>query len=150
MFTGQSPWAVYMRITGNTPISGVRGRAPAKRQSGTGNSFSPEAGSDSPHSAETTGASTIQGIDALLVLQEVDGVEERRARTARHGHSLLDLLEAVRIQLLTGDVSEGRLNELAGLVENRQSSGDPVLDSVLEEIELRVKVELAKLGRYLD
>ncbi|MEL7529564.1 MAG: flagellar assembly protein FliX, partial [Pseudomonadota bacterium] len=71
-------------------------------------------------------------------------------RAARHGHSMLDSLEAVRADLLAGVVSEARLEVLASQVADRKSSGDDRIDSVLEEIELRVKVELAKLGRFTD
>ena len=63
---------------------------------------------------------------------------------------MLDELESVRADLLAGVVSEERLEVLASQVSNRQTSGDERIDSVLEEIELRVKVELAKLGRFTD
>ncbi len=89
-------------------------------------------------------------MDALLALQEVDDRAERRSRATKHGHNLLDTLESVRADLLAGHVSEDRLELLARQVSKRQSSGDPEVDSVLEEIELRVKVELAKLGRFQD
>ncbi len=56
----------------------------------------------------------------------------------------------IRADLLAGHVSEDRLEQLSLTVSKRQSSGDPEVDSVLEEIELRVKVELAKLGRFPD
>jgi len=56
----------------------------------------------------------------------------------------------VRADLLAGVISEDRLEALASQVANRQSSGDEQIDSVLDEIELRVKVELAKLGRFAE
>ncbi|MEP3669829.1 MAG: flagellar assembly protein FliX, partial [Roseibium sp.] len=59
-------------------------------------------------------------------------------------------LESVKTDLLAGQVSEDRLELLASQVASRPPSGDQQIDSVLEEIELRVKVELAKLGRFTD
>lgn len=140
-----------MRITTNKPISGVQGKG-AKRQTAAGtNQFTPEFGEESVRSAQTGGgASTIQGMDALLALQEVDERSERRRKASKHGHSLLDTLENVKTDLLGGQVSEDRLELLARQVAQRPPSGDPKIDSVLDEIELRVKVELAKLGRFPD
>lgn len=140
-----------MRITGNNPITNLKG--PGKKRSASGGSqFAPVTGGggETAQSGATAGGTGIQGIDALLALQEVDEQSERRKKAARHGHTLLDSLEAVRADLLAGVVSEDRLERLAHTVSLRQESGDPAIDSVLEEIELRVKVELAKLGRFPD
>ncbi|PVB59288.1 flagellar assembly protein FliX [Labrenzia sp. 011] len=139
-----------MRITGNKPITGVQGKSSKKRSSSGAEGFAPDLGEEVSQSAPTAGGAGIQGMDALLALQEVDEVAERRSRAAKRGHGLLNSLEAIRADLLGGHVSEERLERLAQDVSRRQSSGDPDVDSVMEEIELRVKVELAKLGRFLD
>jgi len=137
-----------MRITGNNPVTGVQGRSSKKRASGAGQSFVPDAGAETPQSAATTSGGPIQGIDALLALQEVDDVSERRSRATRRGHAMLDSLEELKADLLTGRVSEDRLHKLASELDGKEDSGDPAVNEVLEEIELRVKVELAKLGRF--
>lgn len=139
-----------MRITGNKPITGVQGKSAKKGSSSSSETFAPDLGGEVVHSSQTAGGAGIQGMDALLALQEVDERAERRSRAAKHGHSLLDTLESVRTDLLAGQVSEDRLELLARQVSKRLNSGDPQVDSVLEEIELRVKVELAKLGRFPD
>jgi len=139
-----------MRITGNKPITGVQGKSAKKGQTSGSETFVPDLGGDVTSSSQTAGGAAIQGMDALLALQEVDERSERRSRAAKHGHSLLDTLETVRTDLLAGQVSEDRLELLAQQVSKRPESGDPKIDSVLEEIELRVKVELAKLGRFPD
>lgn len=139
-----------MRITGNKPVTGVQGKGARKQTGSSGETFVPDLGGEVTQSSQTAGGMAIQGMDALLALQEVDEQAERRSRAARHGHSMLDELESVRADLLAGVVSEERLEVLASQVSNRQTSGDERIDSVLEEIELRVKVELAKLGRFTD
>jgi len=139
-----------MRITSNKPITGVQGRSAKKRAPSGTDSFTPDLGGESVQSSQTAGGGAIQGMDALLALQEVDEREARRSKASRHGHTLLDSLEMVRADLLAGHVSEDRLERLAEQVSRRPASGDPNIDSVLEEIELRVKVELAKLGRFPD
>ncbi|WP_299474360.1 flagellar assembly protein FliX [uncultured Roseibium sp.] len=139
-----------MRITGSKPVTGVQGRG-AKKQAPSGTEqFTPDLGGEVTQSTQVAGGTAIQGMDALLALQEVDGREERRSKAARYGHALLDTLETVRADLLAGVVSEDRLEVLSSQLTNRQTSGDERIDSVLEEIELRVKVELAKLGRFTD
>ncbi len=101
-----------------------------------------------PISAPVTG---VEPVDALLAIQEVDPVQakdDRRWRARRRGERLLDQLDEIRLGLLSGGVAAGRLDEIAALVaEKRGSDDDPALGQVLDEIELRVKVELAKLGR---
>ncbi len=93
----------------------------------------------------------VEAVDALLAIQEVDpgqAKDDRRSHARRHGERLLDRLDEIRLGLLSGVVAAGRLDEIAALVAEKRGSGDdPGLDQVLDEIELRVKVELAKLGR---
>lgn len=89
------------------------------------------------------------GIDALLALQSVEDPALKKRKAIKRGNALLDTLETVKADLLLGRVSEGRLNQLLALVTSareRQASGG--LDAVLDDIELRARVELAKFGRY--
>nr|WP_319382859.1 flagellar assembly protein FliX [uncultured Roseibium sp.] len=139
-----------MRITGNKPVTGVQGKGARKKSPSGAHEFKPDTGGEVAQSTQVAGGNAIQGMDALLALQEVDERAERRSKAARHGHSMLDSLEAVRADLLAGVVSEARLEVLVAQVADRKSSGDERIDSVLDEIELRVKVELAKLGRFTD
>jgi hypothetical protein len=90
------------------------------------------------------------GIDALLALQgiEEDPVEKRK-RSVQRGRRALDVLDDLKISLLSGKFDPstvGRLREAASNLKS--SSGDPGLDAVLSEIELRVEVELAKAGQH--
>ena len=105
-------------------------------------------------SAETTGlgagpAVTLGAIPALVAIQEVpDATDGRRAANVRYGHDLLDELETLKLALVTGRVEGKRLATIADMVRLRKSRcDDPVLASLLSEIELRAEVELAKLGR---
>jgi hypothetical protein len=139
-----------MRITGNKPITGVQGRGAKKRTPSDSDAFTPELGDDSTQTSSVSTGSAIQGIDALLALQEVHDEPDQKDLATRRGHSMLDGLEAMRADLLAGQVSEDRLEQLAQQVSDRNPSGDPDVDSVIDEIELRVKVELAKLGRFPD
>ena len=97
------------------------------------------------------GLSSISGVDTLLALQSVGDVTEREARKRmiRRGEDILDQLEELRHGLLIGSMSADKLEGLAKTVRvSREDCVDPRLGSILDEIELRAEVELAKLGRF--
>ena len=48
------------------------------------------------------------------------------------------------MELATGDVTPARLEQLAEWVSQVEQPEDPVLAEIIAEIELRVRVELAK------
>lgn len=101
------------------------------------------------HAVET--ASGINAVDALLVVQSVgDAGEESRRRMMQRGDDILDRLEEIRHGLLIGVVPKEKLVELSQLVRTkRENCHDPRLASLLDEIELRAEVEIAKLSRGL-
>jgi hypothetical protein len=86
-------------------------------------------------------------VDAILALQGEGDPAERRRRSVKRGHDLLDGLDRLKAALLSNRVPTIDLQRLAAhLAERRDVSGDPRLDDLLSHIELRAKVELAKLG----
>jgi hypothetical protein len=63
----------------------------------------------------------------------------------RRGSGLLDRLDELKIALLSGEAGEGALERLGRtLREDRPEDPDPVLTGLLEQIDLRAAVELAK------
>ena len=71
---------------------------------------------------------------------------ERRRKAVRRASKLLDLLDGVRDGLLDGQVSTQSLNGLMATIrEERSSLDDPHLDGLLNDIETRASVEIAKL-----
>jgi hypothetical protein len=88
------------------------------------------------------------GIDALLALQSVDDPLLAKRKAVRRGSALLDALAAAQADLLTGPVGESRLNQMMALVTQAREAVDPQIDALIDDIELRVRVELAKRGRY--
>lgn len=113
-------------------------------------------GAFAPGEAETQRTSTagaaqtgmLAGLDAILTLQgqESDTPQERRRRSVQRGHDLLDGLDRLKAALIGGRVAPADLRAIAGrLAERMPDSGDPRLDGLVAEIELRAAVELAKL-----
>jgi hypothetical protein len=88
-------------------------------------------------------------IDALLAMQGIEDPTERRKRSVQRGRGALDVLDALKIGLLSGNFDASTVSRLRDAAANlKSSSGDPGLDAVLSEIELRVEVELAKAGQF--
>ena len=84
-------------------------------------------------------------IDALLAMQSVEDSVERRQRSVKRGRSALDVLDDLKIGLLSGSLDGATVQRLRNAAADlKSSSGDAGLDHVLAEIELRVEVELAK------
>lgn len=96
--------------------------------------------------------SSLGGVDALLLVQAVgDSMErEARKRLINRGEDILDRLEEIRHGLLVGVIPQDKLADLAQMVRSRREAcQDPRLAAVLDEIELRAEVEIAKLSRGL-
>ena len=89
-------------------------------------------------------------IDALLALQGIEeDPAERRRRSVQRGKGALDVLDDLKLGLLSGNLDGTMVSRLRDAAADlKSSSGDPRLDAVLSEIELRVEVELAKAGHY--
>ncbi len=110
-----------------------------------------EGASEAEHLSGMDSLSSIAGVDTLLALQSVGGVNEREARRRmiRRGEDILDKLEELRHGLLIGTMSKDTLEGLSKTVRlSREDCADPRLGSILDEIELRAEVELAKLERF--
>lgn len=136
-----------MRIEGPNRSSGVSARG-AVGKTGTGIAFVPQGAPETARATVTAPLVPAAGLDALLALQAVGSSTEGRRRTVRRGRALLDQLDAIKADLLLGRVEESRLDALVGQLAQLREHSEPGLDAVLDDIELRVRVELAKFGRY--
>ena len=139
-----------MRITGpngttlGTPSSSV------KRTSTSSFSLPEEDMASASETRATTAPKAATNIDALLALQGIEeDATERRKRSVQRGKGALDVLDDLKLGLLSGNLDSATVSRLRDAAANlKASSGDPGLDAVLSEIELRVEVELAKAGQF--
>ena len=132
-------------------------RPTATRRVGPANAPSSGGFAEALHeeSAATGGKSAVggsvglAGVSAVLALQGTPDSTERRARqrAVQRGDAMLDELEQIRLGLLLGAIPRARLEQLAQLVRiRREQIEDPKLMAILDDIELRAAVELAKLS----
>jgi len=138
-----------MRIYGPNGTTPGAPASSTKRTSSTGFSL-PEDLSSATETRAAVAPKATANIDALLALQgiEEDPVERRR-RSVQRGRGALDVLDDLKLGLLSGNLDSSTVSRLRDAAANlKSSSGDPRLDAVLSEIELRVEVELAKAGQY--
>ncbi len=85
-------------------------------------------------------------LDAIVPIDSA-AVEEQHKNLAKgRAVFILDRLEDIRQGLLLGAVSQSGLQELARTIrEARGETLDPKMSDILDDIELRAKIELAKL-----
>ena len=136
-----------VRIENNARVGNVAGRSAAGRGS-PGAAF--EIGQGPQAQAARPGATiaVATSLDALLALQAVEDPLLKRRKLVRRGNQLIDTLEGLRGDLLAGRLAEGRLNQLMAVLGQAREHSEPGLDALLDEIELRARVELAKRGLY--
>ncbi len=133
-----------MRVYGpNAPASTA---VPASaRRSGSGFALS-EAHAPQAHSPAVA-LRSVGGIEALMALQGIEDPAERRRRAVRQGTRVLDALDELKLGLLGGSLDQAMLLRLKSVAADlKDGSGDEKLDQILGEIDLRVAVELAKVG----
>jgi len=136
-----------MRIikNGSTGALNKSSKKSSASRAGAGFSIDSAPGlSEAPASAGMSGVSSVGDIASLLALQGPQG-GERRQQAVRQGFETLDALDALKVDVLGGQVSRQKLLQLASLVEEERANlSDPGLMNVLDHIELRARVELAK------
>ena len=136
-----------MRIENTVRSNSVTARSGISRTGANSGFFIAEEASVS-HASAAAPTALSAGIDSLLALQSVEDPLFAKKKAVRRGNQLLDTLDTIKADLLMGQVSEGRLNQLMALLGQARERNLPELDPGLDDIELRVRVELAKFGRY--
>jgi hypothetical protein len=135
------------------PTGPARGAGSVRRTDRAGSTRSGEFARhlDSPGaSAGVNGGSPVGTVNALLALQEVDDSLNGRAKARQRAADILDELDQLRDGLLGGTLPRESIVRLVQLVRSRRPDvDDPRLKDVLDEIELRAEVELAKLDSHM-
>jgi len=136
-----------MKVGGSSSVGGAGAAyAPSRPVAGGFSLGGAGAAADAAPMARATGATGVASLDALLALQEVGGPLERRRKAVRRAGRILDVLDEVKLALLEGGLPPAALERLvAAIREERGGTDDPGLEGLLDEIETRAAVEMAKL-----
>lgn len=137
-----------MRIENTGPAARIRGTKSPSKPSETSSRFSLTADPETAEANSAPPTASIANLGALLALQDVDDALNGRRRTAERGVDLLDSLEEIQLGLLSGRLSSAQVTRIAQKVRNLGRAGDESLDSILSDIDMRARVELAKLGVF--
>ncbi len=138
-----------MKISGPNGASSTS--ATRQARPGAGGDFAPTASEQAAPADEARRLESLEGVitlSALLALQGVDDPLSKRKRAVGRAGRILDLLDELKLALIDGGAAPAMLDRLVSAVrEERAVTEDARLDAVLDQIETRAAVELAKLGR---
>lgn len=119
-------------------------RVRSSKSSSTGEVFTLDLPSSSGP-AQTEAATETFALDSLMILQEVNLDDLNKKTAYKQGEKILDILDSIRKDLIMGGLTLDKLHHLAQIIQKKkQTTIDPKLKAIIDEIELRAKVEIAK------
>jgi hypothetical protein len=142
-----------MKVSGP---SGPQGPSKSKgkgRAGEDGASFGSFVASGPQSAAPSQATSSIAQLDALLAIQ---GAEDPAARAAKkrmreRSTTILSELDKIRMAMLGGTLTIGHMIDVADVVaSHRERIMDPAMTAIMDEIDLRAQVELAKMRMALQ
>ena len=140
-----------MKVVSSQRTVPSKGSAKTPAANPTGATFSPDMGAvNVGTSSGIAGVSSLTSIGSLLAVQAAQAPDDAltgRRRAVENATETLDILDEIKLGLLGGEVPLDKLHRLLERVETeRDDVEDPELDNLLDHIELRARVELAKYG----
>jgi hypothetical protein len=142
-----------MKVEGPGQAQGAAKAKKSGKADKAGNIFEDFVASDTPEAAATKTTQSIALVDSLLAVQ---GAEDPAARSARkrmrqRADTVLNELDRIRMAMLGGTLTVGHMIDIADVVaSHREKISDPALSALIDEIDLRAQVELAKMRVALD
>ena len=142
-----------MKIQGPGKSSGPSKSDKKNKTSSSDESFGDfiSKGTESASRASTT--QNIARVDSLLSVQAAEDPTARAAkkRMRKRSSDILNELDKIRVGMLTGNLTVGHMVDVADVVaSHREKITDPALTAIMDEIDLRAQVELAKMRVAMD
>ena len=137
-----------MRIPSVGPARASATNRRRRTESPSGEMFAPQA-AHAPVAAPVVNSSApAVPISAVLALQDIADSTERGANEFTRGTNILEHLDRIRLGLLSGGIPRQTLQRLADeLNATRSATADPRLRAIIDEIDLRARVKIAKYDR---
>lgn len=142
-----------MKIEGPSKTKGTSGTKKSGSVSGAEGSFEDFIAHAPKESASAAPTRSIARVDSLLSVQAAESPTERSARrkVRERGESILKELDRLRHSILTGNMTLGQVIDIADVVaSHREQVQDPKLTAILDEIDMRAQIEIAKARKALE
>ncbi len=142
-----------MKIEGPKRTDAASTSKKSGKTSAAGGSFGDFIAQAPKQAAATHSTQSIAQLDSLLALQGAESPTERasRGRMRKRAISVLEELDKMRLAMLNGNLTVGHMIDIADVVaSHREKIMDPKLTAIMDEIDLRAQVELAKMQKALE
>lgn len=142
-----------MKVTGPGKTQGPSKTKKSGKASGSDASFEDFVSSGPQESAPAAQTQSIARVDALLAVQATEDptAGKTRKRMRQRADGILDELDKLRMAMLGGNLTVGHMVDIADVVaSHRENISDPGLTAILDEIDMRAQIELAKMRVALD
>ncbi len=137
-----------VKIDGMTTYSATRLRKKGDTKRASTKSFSVDTATNTPASVDIAGPQSpeeIASISQLMSLQEVTGSDHQQKQAMQSGESILQSLDQLQNQILTGHISKAGLKRILDLTNAVPQITDPNLKQIIAEIRQRAMIEIAKI-----
>lgn len=138
-----------MRIDGVDKNKGISPKQAAKKAAAGDFSAFLDTADEVEQTTATAPMMPMQAVNNLLFVQQTgaeDAQQHAKKQAVQHGSNLLNMLDKLRLSILSGTVSAQLAYDLAQRArQHALDVQDPELQNLIEEIETRALVELAKL-----
>ena len=98
---------------------------------------------DAAEAGAATAAAPLSAVGLLAIQEGTDDPAERDRQGHQRAEAMLEELQALQRELLSGRADPARLERLATLAEGRAAS-NPILAEALGAIALRARIEIAR------
>ncbi len=152
-YTEKRKGYLFMKVQGPGHTQATSKAKKKDKASETSGSFDDFVASGPKDAAPTKATQSIAQVDALLAIQGAEDPTERAAkqRMRHRSTTILGELDKLRVAMLNGNLTVGHVVDIADVVSShREKITDPGLTSIMDEIDLRAQVELAKIRKALD
>jgi hypothetical protein len=146
-----------MKVSSTGSVSPAAKKKVSKSKASEGPGFASHLKNVENGSGDIAQVNELNGLNAvgsILAAQEVDsaddGQQKSRKKAQEYGENILNQLDEIKKDLLFGSIPKDRLASLAHSLRMKKGDiDDPALIKIIDDIELRASVELAKYTRKL-
>lgn len=142
-----------MKIEGPSKSQGAGKSSKTSKSGKADGTFGAMVASATQETTSTGATQSIAKVDALLAVQGVESATEGKARKRMRdrGDKILRQMDHMRLAILTGNLTIGQVIDIADVVaSHREKISDPDMTAVLDEIDMRAQIEIAKLRKAME